>query len=72
MQIFSLSYVRIIGAPIKLPKDWKENSEQIIACLGCDKTTHTDANSVFISPIQDHDYCKNDHIQVNIDMPGNY
>ena len=72
MQIFSLSYVRIIGAPIKLPKDWKENSEQIIACLGCDKTPHTDANSVFIYPIQDQDYYSNDHIQVNIDMPGNY
>ena len=63
--------MRIVGAPRKLPTDWKEKSEKVISCLGYDKTPHTDANSVSITPIQDQDYCKNYHIPVNIDMPSN-
>ena len=43
---FYLLYMSISGTFIKLPKDWKENSSQIIAFVRFDKTPQTDDNGV--------------------------
>ena len=52
--------------------DWKENSAQIIAHVERDQTLHTDDNDIFIPPILDQYYCKNDNISLYIDTLGNY